>query len=159
MSKYYINQKFSLRDRFTVQNENFEDMFYAEGEIFTLGKKIRLYTMAGEEMLYIQQKLWTILSKYEFFIGDELICEMKQEFTFFKAKYQIVMPNWNITGDVWAYNYEIRDEQGVVATINKKIFSFMDAYEIEVFEEDYLELILGVVIAIDADLDQKAASS
>lgn len=159
MSKYYINQKLSFRDRFTIKDEAMEDIFYAEGEFFTLGKKIKLYTMAGEEMLYIRQKIWTILSKYEFFVGEQLICEMKQEFTFFKKKYNIVQPNWLITGDVWAYNYEIRDASGVIATIKKKWFSFMDAYEIDVHEEEYLELVLGVVIAIDADLEAAAAAS
>ena len=35
----------------------------------------------------------------------------------------------------------------------------MDAYEIEVFKEDYLELILGVVIVIDADLEKDAQAA
>ena len=46
MAKYYINQKFSLRDRFTIQDENQKDVFVAEGKFFTLGKQIKLYTMA-----------------------------------------------------------------------------------------------------------------
>lgn len=153
MVKYYMNQKFSFRDRFTIQNEHLEDAFYAEGDFFTLGKKIKLFTVAGEEVLFIRQKLWTILSKYEFFVGDALICEMKQEFAFFKSKYNIVTPNWKITGDVWDYRYEIKDDHGIIATVNKKWFSFMDAYEIDVYEEEYVELVLGVVIAIDADLE------
>lgn len=159
MAKYYINQKFSFRDRFTVKNEHMDDIFYAEGQLFSLGKKIRLHTMDGDEVLYIQQKVWSFLSRYEFFIGDELVSEMKQEFTFFKKKYNIVMPNWNITGDVWSMNYEIREGNKIIASINKKWFSFMDAYEIDVHAEEYLELILGVVIVIDADLEQDAVAA
>lgn len=154
-----MNQKFSWRDRFTIKDENMQDVFYVEGEFFSFGKKLRLYAMDGEEILFIRQKLWTILSKYEFLIGEDLICEMQQEFTFLKPRYQIITPNWSITGNVWAYNYDIQDETGQIASINKKFFSFMDAYEIEVYEEDYLELILGVVIAIDADLANKAGAS
>lgn len=156
MTKYYMNQKLSLRDRFIIKDEQMEDAFVAEGEFFTLGKKIKLYTNTGEEVLFIRQKIWTILSKYEFFVGEELICEMKQEFTFFKSRYNILTPNWKITGDVWAHNYEIRDDLGIIATINKKWFSFMDAYEINIYQEEYIELVLGVIIAIDADLEAKA---
>lgn len=159
MAKYYMNQKFSFRDRFTIKNEQMADVFYAEGEFFTLGKKIRLFTMAGEEVLFIRQKLFTLLFKYEFFVGEQLICEMKQQFTFFKQKYSLLMPDWEITGDVWDLNYDIRDSQGIIASINKKWFSFMDAYEIEVFQEDYLELVLGVVVAIDADLEAKETAA
>lgn len=158
MTKYYINQQFSIRDRFTIKDEEARDVFMAEGEIFSLGKRITLFTMGGEELLFIKQKVWTLLSQYDFYIGDKLICEMKQEFTFFKKKYNIVMPPWRIEGDVWALNYEIIDGNRVIATIRKKWLSWMDAYEIDIVEKEYTELILGIVIAIDADLENSGNS-
>lgn len=159
MAKYYIKQKFSFRDRFTVKDEQMNDVFYAEGKFFSFGKKIRLHTMDGGEILYIEQKVWTFLSNYKFYIGDQMISEIKQEFAFFKKKYNIITPNWRIKGDVWSMNFDIYEGNELIAQINKKWFSFMDAYEIEVFQEDYLELILGVVIVIDADLQKTAAAA
>jgi len=153
LATYYINQQFSLNDRFTIKDAEQEDVFTAEGEFFSLGKNITLGTMSGEELLLIKEKVWTLLSQYEFYIADELICEMKQEFSFFNKKYTIVNSSWRIEGDIWAHNYEIKDGNQTIATINKEFFSWMDAYEIEVFEEDYTELVLGIVIAIDADLE------
>lgn len=152
MSRYYINQKFSIRDEFTIKNEQQENVFYAEGKFWSFGKKITLYTMAGEELLLVNEKLFKIFAQYDFYIGDELIGEMKRELSFLKPRYRMVSPAWTIQGDLWNYTYEIKDGRQVIARISKKIFSFMDAYEIEVFEEDYVELILGIVIAIDADL-------
>lgn len=84
---------------------------------------------------------------------------MKQELAFFKKKYNIVTPDWRIHGDVWSMNFDIVEGSEPIATIRKKWFSFMDAYEIEVFKEDYLELILGVVIVIDADLEKDAQAA
>lgn len=159
MGKYYINQKFSFRDRFMVKDENMDDVFYAEGELFSLGKKIRLYTMDDEELLYIEQKVWTFLSNYKFYVGNQLISEIKQEFSFFKKRYNIVTPNWRIEGDAWSMNFDIYEGQELIAQINKKWFSFMDAFEIDVLNTDYLELILAVVIVIDADLQQSAAAA
>jgi len=153
MTKYYINQEFSFRDRFTIKDENQRDVFAAEGEFFSLGKNITLSTISGEELLLIKEKLWTLLSQYEFYIGDNLICEMKQEMSFFKKKYNIITPPWRIESDVWDHNYEIKDDNETIATIQKEFFSWMDAYEIDVFEKDYTELVLGIVIAIDADLE------
>lgn len=100
MAKYYINQKFSFRDRFTIKDENMDDVFFAEGHFFSFGKKIHMHTMDSDEVLYIKQNIWSFLSRYEFFVGDDLISEMKQEFTFFKKKYNIITPNWQIIGDV-----------------------------------------------------------
>lgn len=152
MTKYYINQKFALRDRFTIKNEKLEDVFTAEGKFFSLGKQITISTMSGEELLFIKEKVWSFLSQFEFFVGDEMICEMKQELTFFKKRYTILSPSWRIEGDIWAHNYEIMEGNETIATIRKEFFSWMDAYEIDIFEPDYTELVLGIVIAIDADL-------
>lgn len=152
MSVYYINQNFSFRDRFTIKDENQEDIFFAEGELLSLGKRITLRTMDGKELLLIKEKFFKLLSKYDFYIGDQRIAEMERKWSFFKARYQMLAPNWAIQGDIWSYNYEIKEGDQLIARINKKIFSFMDAYEIEVFDEGYVELVLGIVIAIDADL-------
>ena len=158
-AKYYINQKFSIRDRFTVKDEEMNDVFYAEGKFLTIGKKIRLHAMDGDEVLYIEEKVLSFLSNYKIYIGNQLLSEVKQELAFFKKKYNIVTPNWHIRGDVWSMNFDIVEGSEPIATIRKKWFSFMDAYEIEVFKEDYLELILGVVIVIDADLEKDAQAA
>lgn len=158
MSRYYINQNFSFRDRFRITNENQEDVFFAEGEFLSFGKKIRLYTMDGEELLFIKEQIFKFLSQYDFYIGDQLVGEMKRELSFFKARYTMLQPDWTIQGDLWSHNYEIKAGNQMIAVIRKKVFSFMDAYEIEVYEEDFVEIVLGIVIAIDADLakDQDA---
>ncbi|HZK46543.1 MAG TPA: hypothetical protein VFC64_01245, partial [Atopostipes sp.] len=88
-------------------------------------------------------------SNYKIYIGNQLLLEVKQELAIFKKKYEIVTPDWRIRGDVWSMNFDIVEGSEPIATIRKKWFSIMDAYEIEVFKEDYLELILGIVIMID----------
>ena len=159
MAKYYINQKFSFKDRFTIKDENQDDIFVAEGKFFSLGKQITISTMQGEELLFIKQKVWTFLSHFYFFVGDQKISEMKQEFTFFKKSYNILNPPWRIKGDLWDHNYEIMDGNQLIATIQKKFFSWMDAYEIDIINEEDIELVLGIVIAIDADLADDAAAN
>jgi len=55
--KYYIKQKvFTLKDKFTVKDETGSDIFYVEGEFFSIGKKLHLYTMDGTEQAYIHRR-------------------------------------------------------------------------------------------------------
>lgn len=159
MSKYYINQKFSFRDRFTIKDENLEDIFVAEGEFFSFLKKITLQTMTGEDLLLIREKMSLLMAKFDFYIEEQLVCEMQQKFTWFKKHYEIITPPWRIEGDIWAHDYQVMDGNKTIAKISKKWFTIMDAYEIEVFEEDYLELLLGIVIAIDINLQKDAAAA
>lgn len=158
MSVYYIKQNFSLRDRFTIKDENQQDIFYAEGELLSIGKRITLRTMDGEDLLLVKEKIFRWLSEYELYVGKQLIGKMKKELSLFKPRYTMVTPAWTIQGDVWNYHYEIKEGNQVIAVIRKKIFSFMDAYEIKVYQEEYVELVLGIVIAIDADLAKEEAN-
>lgn len=152
MTVYYINQNFSFFDRFTIKDENKEDVFFAEEKALSFAKKIHLKAMDGEEILRIEEEVFSFLSHYNFYIGEENIAELKKEMSFFKPRYKMAFPNWSIEGNIWEHHYEIKEEGDVIARIDRKLLSFMDAYEIEIFKKDYDELVLGIVIAIDADL-------
>lgn len=36
MAKYYINQKYSIRDRFKILDENQQEAFFAQGKFFII---------------------------------------------------------------------------------------------------------------------------
>lgn len=152
MSTYYINQNFSLRDRFTIKNENQQDVFYAEGKWLSFGKQITLQTLNGEDLLLVKEKVFRWLSHYEFYVGDQLVGEIKRELSLLQPRYRMIAPAWTIQGDIWSHHYEIKENQQLIAEISKKFLSFMDAYEIKIHQEASVELVLGIVIAIDADL-------
>ena len=55
--KLYIKQKvFSWKDKFFVKDEFGNDRYYVEGELFSLGKKLHIYDMNGNELAFIHQK-------------------------------------------------------------------------------------------------------
>ncbi len=54
--KLYIKQKnFSWVDRFTIKDENGQDKYYVEGEMFSFGKKLHIFDMGNVERAFIQQ--------------------------------------------------------------------------------------------------------
>ena len=64
--KLYIKQKvFSFKDKFNIYDERGEIKYTAEGEIFTLGKKLHITDTNGQEVIFIRQRLLTFLPKYE----------------------------------------------------------------------------------------------
>ena len=69
--KLYIRQKvFSFKDKFSIYDENGEIQYTAEGEIFTLGKKLHIKDLNGREVIFIKQRLLTFLPKYEISINE-----------------------------------------------------------------------------------------
>jgi uncharacterized protein YxjI len=88
--KLYVKQKvFSWHDRFYVKDENGNDRFIVEGEIFTWGKKLHVYNISGVEVAFIRQKVWSWLLRYFVEINGRVVCGIVKEITFFKPRYRL----------------------------------------------------------------------
>lgn len=154
--KLYIKQKvFTWRDKFYVYDAGGNNRYYVEGEIFTLGKKLHLYDLSGRERSYIYQKVWSFLPR--FFINQygRDVAEIVKHFTFFRQEYSVVGPNWRVSGDWLAHEYDITSASGEpVAAISKRWFAWGDTYEIDIADGIDETLVLSVVLVIDAVLAQ-----
>ena len=161
MTKLYMKQKvFSLRDRFTVRDASEQDRYYVEGEIFTIGKKLHICDMAGEEVAFIQQKVLTFLPRFFVYLNGVQIAEIVKEFSFLRPRYRIEGPGWRVEGDFWAHDYEIVDaaEQPIV-NVHKVWLSWGDSYELDIARREDEVQALAIVLAIDAIMDAASAST
>lgn len=156
--KLYIRQKvFSWTDRFTVMDETGQDRYFVEGELFSFGKKLHVCDMTGAERAFIQQKVFSFLPRYFVFIGEQQVAEIVKEFTFFRQQYTVEGLGWEVTGDFWAHDYEIIQNDRPIVTIHKEWMTWGDCYELDIAEDGDEIIALSVVLAIDSVLD--AASS
>ena len=56
--KLYIKQKvFSIKDKFTIKDEEGNDKYFVEAKILSLGKKFHVYNMEKEEVAYKNRNL------------------------------------------------------------------------------------------------------
>ena len=152
MMRYQVRQHiFSFRDRFTIKDEYDQPQYVVEGKFFTVGNKLTLFNVKGEEEIYIEQKLLRFLPEYYFYKKGKHIATIKKEFTFFKPKFHIasVKGNYEIQGNVLAYDFQILNHQEVVCTISKRWFSFADTYGVEIKEDEDPSFMLALVIILD----------
>jgi len=160
--KLYIKQKvFSWRERFAVKDEAQRDRWFAQGEIFTLGRKLHVYDANGTEFAFIRQKLLSLLPRYYIEIGGREY-EFVRELTLLRPKYTIRNLDWTINGNFWEHNYTVTDSRSDVMRVSKAWLSWGDFYELDIFNDNNELLCLCVVLAIDcitADASSAAASS
>lgn len=155
MKRFNIKQQvLSMKDRFTVRDGMGQDAYYVEGEFLTLGKKLRVYDLNQQEILYIEQKLWRLLPEFDLYRQNEWVATIKKDFALFKNNYQITGQNWVVEGSVMAHDYVIKDQSRVVAEVSKKWFSWGDSYDITIYDDEAFTVLLGVVIVIDCVLAQ-----
>lgn len=150
---------FSWGDRFTVWDENGNDRYYVRGEVFSLGKKLHLTDTAGAEVAFIQQKAFSFKPRFYVYMNGALRAEIVKDFTFFTQRYRVEGMDWEVNGNLGAHDYEISGARGTVASIHKQWFTWGDCYEICISENENEQLVLAVVLAIDAVMAQSNAAA
>lgn len=155
--KLYMREKvFSWRNRFYIKDEQGQDRYYVEGELFTLGKKLHIYDMSGFEVAFVQEKFFSFLHRFYVLMEGRQVAEIVKEFTFLKPKYSISGPGWEVEGSFWEHDYSIFGGGGRVADIHKVWMSWGDSYEIDFGQTGDEVLVLAVVLAIDAVMEDTA---
>ena len=148
--RLYMKEKvFSWNERFTVKDENGWDKYFVEGEFFSLGKKLHLLGAHGEEVAFIQQRLFTLMPRFAVTVAGREIAEIRKEFTFFFQRYVIDGLGWEIDGDVWAHDYVIRKNGRIIVRITKEWLTWGDSYVLDILDPADELVALAVVLTID----------
>ena len=152
--KLFIKQKvFSFKDKFNIFDERGEIKYTATGEIFTLGKKLHVTDAAGNEVIFIRQRLITFLPKYEITLGTGDAVEIVKKITFLRHEYAI--PQWDITikGDFFAHEYEVYKGNEKIAHLSKEWFTFGDAYAIDIPDPRDELTALAAILVVDCCME------
>ena len=151
--KYKIRQKiFSFGDNFTIKDDMDQDCYIVKGKVFSLGDKLKILDIQGNELISIQQQIFRLLPEYYLFNdGGKQLAKIKKAFTLFKHRFSIdsIMGEFEMQGNFLAHDFNILNNNKVVASVNKKWLSLADSYMVEVSEEEDQAFMLALVIVID----------
>lgn len=150
--KYIIKQKiFSLRTGFYIKNEFEEDVYSIKGEVFSLGKKLRLYDLEDRELVYIEQEIFNFLPVYNIYVDGEVLAKVKKKFALFRTEFSIESNGreYTLEGDFLSHEYRILSQNREIANISKEWFTFSDTYGVDIAEGESDPFILALVIVLD----------
>jgi uncharacterized protein YxjI len=157
--KFYIKQKvFSFKDKFNITDENENLLYQVKGKMFSLRNKLEMQNNKGEVLFTSMKKLFRIFSKYTIFDkGEQDVATIVRKFSL-RPKFDLSILNkeQTVDGSLFAHSFNIlANGGGTVASISKKIISWGDTYEIEIFEDENIELYLFVVIILDQVIHER----
>ncbi|WP_029332134.1 LURP-one-related/scramblase family protein [Exiguobacterium oxidotolerans] len=159
MHTLYMKQKvFSLRGRFSIQDQQEQDVYLVEGSFMQIPKTFSISSVDGEEVALITKKVFSLLPKFFVEVDGETLT-IEKSFTFFKDRYTIDAADLEIDGDWWDMDFQIKRHGEVVGSVEKKWFTFGDSYEIQVFDPDVEKVLIALVVAIDCVKEDEEASS
>lgn len=150
--RYIVRQKiFTIGDKFTIKDEQDSDIYLVKRQFLSVGKKLRIYDMSENELCYIEQKLFKFMPEYHIFRNGELQAVVKKKFAFLKHIFLISASDseYTVSGNMWGYEFSIKKEESIIATISKKFFSVADTYSVDIDDSQDQLKILSMVIVID----------
>ncbi len=154
--KFYIKEKvFSWSDAFSIKDEAGRDRYRVQGEAFSWGRKLHLYNLAGQELAFIQQKLWSFVPRYYVFMGGRQVAEIVQRFTLFRPQYFANGPQWEISGSFMAHEFEVRQMGRPIALISKEWMTWGDSYEIDILSSQDEIMALAVILTVDCMIEDQ----
>lgn len=146
---------FSWFDSYDIYDEYQNAVFTVEGKL-AWGKTLHINNARGEHIATVKQKIFSFRPAYLLYLGERLVGTIKKDFTFFKPSFSIDCNGWEIDGNFFEWDYEVRDANGgLVATISKKIMSWSDTYVLDVYNDADAIAVLMVALAIDAEKDSR----
>lgn len=155
MRLLFKQRMFSWFDSYDVYNEFGDTVFTVKGEM-SWGKLLNIYDASGRYVGALKQKLFRFLPTFEIYIGDRLAGTIQKEFSFFTPSFHLDCNGWYVSGNwaEWDYMIVSPNEEGV-AVVSKELFNWTDTYSIDVRDPENALAVLMVVLAIDAEKDNR----
>ncbi len=151
MKLLFKQRFFSWFDSYDIFDEAGNTLYTVKGEL-AWGHLLRIYDASGNEIGYIQEKVFAWLPKFEMYLGDHYVGSINKEFTFFRPKFNLDYQGWQIEGDWFEWEYTIEDARGqAVASVSKEVWNWTDTYVIDVCDPKDAIYALMLVLAIDAE--------
>ncbi|UBZ20799.1 hypothetical protein JS609_03946 [Bacillus subtilis] len=87
MIELFMKQKmFSFKDAFHIYDRDEQETFKVEGRFFSLGDSLQMTDSSGKTLVSIEQKLMSLLPRYEISIGGKTVCEVTKKCNVFQTE-------------------------------------------------------------------------
>ena len=150
MKLIFKQRLLSVLDSYDIYDEFGNTEYIVKGEI-GLSHRFRIYNNRNIELAYIKQSLFKIFPEFKMYINGNYVGCVKKRFSLLKPIFTVKCKGLYIEGDIFELNYQIKDNcNHVIASINKKLFSFSDKYVLNVKNREDVLHALVIVLSIDA---------
>ena len=142
---------FSWFDSYDIYDETGNTVYTVKGQL-SWGHCLKIYDKYGSEIGVVQEKIFTLLPKFEMYMGGQYVGCINKEFSLFTPRFNIDCNGWQVEGNFFEWDYQILNGYGqCIADVSKQLFNWTDTYVIDVRNPQDALCALMLVLAIDAE--------
>lgn len=151
MKLLFKQRFFSWLDSYDVYGEDGDVLYRVEGQL-SWGHCLKIFDGEDREVGTVKERVLTFLPKFEMYLRDEYVGCICKELSLFTPRFSIDCNGWQVRGDFFEWDYDIRSaEGGLVATVSKQLLNWTDTYVIDVVNPADALGVLMLALAIDAE--------
>lgn len=163
MKKLYFKEKFfKITDHYPILDENGREAYYLDQDFTFLGYESKVTDLNAKTILQISRQLLTFLPRYTVSMGDGRSMIVQKRFEFFRHRVDVSLDDdaLYLEGDIFHLNFTVTNQNGqTIGAVNKKFFALTDNYELIVYDEAYIEELIGLVICLNNMIDLEEAAN
>ena len=163
MKKLYFKEKFfKITDHYPILDENGREAYYLDQDFTFIGYRSKVTDKDGRQIFKIDRELIAFFPRYNVSFEDANSMVVQQKFEFFRHKVHVYMNDetLELKGDVFHYDFDIKNGEGKnIGTVNRKILTLTDTYELVIFDEKYTEALMALVICLNNMIDRERANA
>ncbi|MCI5065623.1 LURP-one-related family protein [bacterium] len=151
--KYVMKQALlSFGDDFSVKDEHGRDVFYFDGQVLSIGKKIIVQERNKQEVARIQQRFFRFSPTYSLRQGKDEIATIRKKLFTFRPSFVVDVPgpdDITVVGRLIEHDYKFLRNGKQIAHCSKRWFTGKDTYGIEIDNAADVLLVLSAAVVID----------
>lgn len=152
------DKMFSIGGDLSIQDEHGRQVYFVDGKAISIGRRLEIKDSAGQVVGVIQQRLIALRPTYEIVLPNGVSVTLSKRFSFFADRLKIDVPGWEdlyVHGDLFDHEYTFERGGREIARVTKRWISLVDAYGIEIVDDQDPLLILASAVVIDELIDRE----
>lgn len=150
--KLYMKAKVaSIHNKIEITNEAKEPVYHIQSKALSIHNATYLRDAQGEDVATITGKMVSLHDTHRIEMRDGRTVELRAELLHLtRDVLDVEALGWRLEGDVVRHNYQLVDSKGqVLARSHRKWITLHNAYELEIVDEENMDLIVAVLVALD----------
>jgi len=158
--KFYISPThFASQREFIIRDEDQNKLFRIKGRFLFSMRWLKMRDM-NDAFIYGVRKHFTLGFIRRYHITDDerkIVASIKRTYGFLRPKFTVSVAEdtYQVDGSLYQHRFEITKDGETYARISKSVFSFGDAFEIEVLHERSPLLFMFLIVTIDQFLHER----
>lgn len=149
-SLYTSTEVLTLHHEIDVTDESDKVAYHSYSKFLTLVDETDITRADGSPVAHVERKMFTIHEIHYVMMHDGTNFTLSNElFHLIKDVTRIDELGWTLQGNLLALNFVLSDKEGKpVAAISQKMMSIHDKYSIDIYQPEYEELVVTIVITL-----------